>query len=116
MEIAGRDASGVVFVAAFYPQSQNPMIVDFVSRFRAAFGEAPDLFAAQGYDAAVILRTLIDRAGQISREQLRRDLLVVKGFHGVSGLTAFDESGGTRKELRLLTVHRGAIRSLDELP
>lgn len=116
VEIAGRDASGAVFAAAFYPKSQKPTIVDFVSRFRAAFGEAPDLFAAQGYDAAVILRTLIDRAGQISREQLRRELLFVNRFRGVSGLTAFDEDGGTRKELRLLTVHRGAILDLDELP
>ncbi len=116
VEIAGRDASGVVFANAFYPQSQSPHIVDFVSRFRVAFGEAPDLFAAQGYDAAVILRTLIERAGQISRDQLRRELLLVNGFHGVSGLTAFDEAGGTRKELRLLTVHRGKILDLEELP
>ncbi len=116
VEIAGRDASGVVFANAFYPQSQNPRVVDFVSRFRGAFGSTPDLFAAQGYDAAVILSTLIDRAGQISREQLRQELLVVNGFHGVSGLTAFDETGGSRKELRLLTVHRGTIRDLEDLP
>ncbi len=64
----------------------------------------------------MILRTLVDRAGQISRDRLRRELLFVNGFHGVSGLTAFDEAGGTRKELRLLTVHRGAILDLDELP
>ena len=116
VEIAGRDAAGVVFADAFHAQSQSPYVVDFVSRFRVAFGTAPDLFAAQGYDAAVILRTLIDRAGQISRDQLRRELLFVDGFHGVSGLTAFDETGDTRKELRLLTVHRGAIRELDDLP
>ena len=115
VEIAGRDASGVVFAEAFFAQSRNPTVADFVSRFRVAFGQVPDLFAAQGYDAAAILRTLIDRAGQISRDQLREELLFVTDFQGVSGLTSFDEIGGTRKELHLLTVHRGMIRALDDL-
>ena len=47
---------------------------------------------------------------------LERELLFVNGFRGVSGLTAFDETGGARKALRLLTVHRGAILDLEDLP
>jgi len=115
VEIAGRDAAGVVFADAFYSQSESALVTDFVSRYRVAFGHAPDVFAAQGYDAAAILRSLIDRAGQISRDELRQELLHVSDFRGVSGLTSFDEAGGARKKLHLLTIRRGMIHELDDL-
>jgi len=113
--IAGNDASGVVFTDAFYEGSRDPAVSDFVSRFRSSYGQAPDRFAAQGYDAASMVRTLIDEAGHLSRRQLQRELLLLTNYPGSSGLTSFDEEGGTTRTLRLLTVRRGAFRELDEL-
>jgi ABC-type branched-subunit amino acid transport system substrate-binding protein len=114
IEIAGRDASGVVFTDAFHAQSQDPTVSEFVSRFRSSYVREPDFFAAQGYDTASILRTLIDK-GPLTRTQLQQDLLRVTDYPGSSGLTSFDDDGDTKRALHLLTVHRGNILDLDEL-
>jgi ABC-type branched-subunit amino acid transport system substrate-binding protein len=113
IQIAGRDARGAVFTDAFFAGSPYPFVQEFVTRFYAAYGDEPDRLAATGYDAAAILRTILDEARSTSRARLRSDLLQVRDFPGVSGLTSFDESGGTRKSLYLLTVQRGAIEQVE---
>ena len=115
LEIAGRDAWGTVFTDAFHVQSRDPTVASFVARYRTDYAQDPDLFAAQGYDTALIVRRLIERSGQLSRRQLQQELLRVKDFPGSSGLTSFDETGSTRRKLHLLTVDRGKIHELDEV-
>jgi ABC-type branched-subunit amino acid transport system substrate-binding protein len=112
LEIAGRDARGAVFTDAFFARSAYPFVQEFVSRFYAAYGAEPDLLAAEGFDAATILRNVMDD-GVVSRDRLRRQLSGLRDFPGVSGLTSFGESGGTRKSLYLLTVRAGQIEELD---
>jgi ABC-type branched-subunit amino acid transport system substrate-binding protein len=114
VEIAGRDAEGAVFTDVFFPRSEFPMVEEFVSAYYAAYGEEPDALAAEGYDAASILRELLSEEGLLSRSRLREALGHVRDFRGVSGLTSFDESGGTRKSLHLLTVRRGEIVELEQ--
>ena len=114
--IAGRHARGSVFVDGFYAQSPDPRVSDFVAEFQGQFGVTPDSAAARGYDAARLVRTIIEASGHLSSRRLRDELLNVASFAGVSGLTAFDEVGGPRVRLQLLTVARGAIRSFDCVP
>jgi ABC-type branched-subunit amino acid transport system substrate-binding protein/outer membrane protein assembly factor BamD (BamD/ComL family) len=113
IQIGGRDARGAVFTDAFFAGSPYPFVQEFVTRFYAAYGDEPDRLAATGYDAAAILRTILDDARSTTRARLRADLLHVRDFPGVSGLTSFDETGGTRKSLYLLTVKRGAIEQVE---
>ncbi len=116
VERGGREAVRAIFVDAFFVWSPRPGVERFVQRYFAAYGLEPDGYAAEGYDAAMLLRRLIQSDGTISREQLRQRLLTVKDYSGLTGLTSFDESGGTRKSPNVLTVNRGAIRLVPELP
>ncbi|MEE9281355.1 MAG: penicillin-binding protein activator [Myxococcota bacterium] len=116
IERGGREAVRAIFVDAFFAWSPEPHIESFVQRYYAAYGRQPDLHAAQGYDAAMLLRSLIRSDGLLSREQLRRRILSVRGYSGTTGSTSFNSSGGTRKSPSVLTVNRGAIRLVDELP
>jgi ABC-type branched-subunit amino acid transport system substrate-binding protein len=116
LEIAGREARGAVFTDAFFAQSDYPFVQEFVSRFYAAYAEEPDRLAAEGYDAAAILRGFLDSSSFASPEQLARALVGVRDFPGVSGVTSFDEAGGTRKALYLLTVRRGEFEELSQTP
>jgi ABC-type branched-subunit amino acid transport system substrate-binding protein len=113
IKIAGRDARGAVFTDTFFAGSPYPFVQEFVTRYYAAYGDEPDRLAATGYDAAAILRTIMDDGSSRSRARMRSDLLGVRDFPGVSGLTSFDESGGARKALYLLTVKRGAIEQVE---
>ena len=116
LEIAGRDARGAVFIGAFFAQSAFPFVQEFVGKYYASYGEEPDYLAAEGYDVAAILRSLMDSRRHTSRRDLQSWLPRVRDFPGVSGLTTFDEDGGTRKQLYLLTVRRGSIEELDSHP
>ena len=116
IERAGSEATGAVFAGSFYARASDPEVQSFVARFYESFGDRPDAYAAEGYDAALLLRTLIDAAGTLSRDDLRRGILGVEAFRGVSGEASFDESGGTRKSPLLLTVRNRSIRLLEEPP
>ena len=116
IERAGSEASGAVFAGSFYARDSDPVVQSFVRRFTDAYGARPDGYAAEAYDAALLLRTLIEERDAISREELRRRILEVREFPGVSGVTSFDASGGTRKSPLLLTVRNRSIRPLEELP
>ncbi|MEE8314271.1 MAG: penicillin-binding protein activator [Myxococcota bacterium] len=115
-ERGGREALRTIFVDAFFAWSSQPHIESFVQRYFAAYGRAPDSYAAEGYDAAMLLRGLIQADGLLSREQLRRRILSVRNYSGMTGLTSFDRTGGTRKSPSVLTVNRGAIQLVKEVP
>lgn len=116
VERGGREAVRAIFVDAFFAWSPKPQVESFVQRYYAAYGNEPDLYAAEAYDAASLLIDEMRQGGVLSREQLRRRILSVRNYNGTTGLISFDESGGTRKSPSVLTVNRGAIRPVDELP
>ncbi len=116
IERGGRETVRAIFVDAFFVWSSQPHIERFVQRYYAAYGREPDLYAAEGYDAAMLLRDLLESDSLLSREQLRRRILSVQDYAGVTGLTSFDLSGGTRKSPSVLTVNRGAIQLVDQVP
>lgn len=64
----------------------------FLERFVARYGEAPDAFAALGYDAGALVASRI-RAGADNRRVLRDALASLNAFAGVSGRFRFDGLG-----------------------
>jgi len=114
VELAANEAEGAVFVDTFDPRSQDPRVQDFIARYFAAYGEAPDAYAAEAFDAAVLLTRLIER-GARSPSELARNLMGfaqdIPDYRGVAGLIGFDEVGGSRRELSLLTVRRRKIQT-----
>ena len=114
VEIAGRDARGAVFAAAFHADSPDAHVRDFVARFYRAYGTAPDLWVATGHDAAALLQTVVDRLGHPSSDQLLNELFELDDFRGVSGLSGFAADGAPVRELQLLRVRRQQIVALDD--
>lgn len=106
IEKIGQGAVGVIFSqTAFDPNGTRPEVRDFVSAFKAKFGENPDIYAAHGYDALqVVARAArgreISPAGLIAG--LRSD--AVTSYAGVSGPIEFDDQGDVKKSPRLYTV------------
>ncbi len=116
LRIAGRDAKGSVFVDGFWAGDPSPGAQAFVTRYRSAYGSAPDAAAASAWDAARLLRQLVEEEGHLSSRRLRDALLRVRDFGGVSGLTEFDEVGGPLMDLQLLTIERSRIGKFDCRP
>jgi ABC-type branched-subunit amino acid transport system substrate-binding protein/Tfp pilus assembly protein PilF len=114
LELAANEAEGSVFVDRFYPQSRDPLVQQFVARYREVYDEPPDTFAAEGYDAARLLKLLVEGQGALSAADLTRGLLgfpaTAAAFRSVAGLRAFDAVGGSLRQLSVLTVKRRKIQ------
>ncbi|MGI9658794.1 MAG: ABC transporter substrate-binding protein [Gaiellaceae bacterium] len=115
LEIAGVEARGALFTAAFFADSDKPATRAFSGAYRAQFGAAPDLSAAVGYDVALLLRKLVDQHGSLSSSGLQRDLRGTYDIESVTGLSGFDADGNPRRGLQLLRVRRGKFIPVDEV-
>ena len=112
MKLAGEYVEGAVFVDGFFAGSERPWTVDFVDRFRAAYGYEPGLLEAESFDSTMLLLGAITERG-ISRKELRNSLLEKSGYEGATGDIFFDSYGEAQKELFILTVERGRIKEID---
>lgn len=116
VKIAAREATRAVFTDEFFAGSARPAVVEFVRRYTAAHGAAPDAYAAEGFDAGALVRSALAQVEGASGEVLRDRLLGTRAFAGATGLDSFDGAGGAIKTLEFLTVRGNAITAIAEPP
>ncbi|MGI6615063.1 MAG: ABC transporter substrate-binding protein [Dethiobacteria bacterium] len=103
----GEDAvEGTYATSGFYPDDPMTAVQDFVKAYKDKHGEEPDMFAAQGYDAARIVIEAIKSKGTTS-EQIREGIAATADFPGITGKTSLDEEGDTIKDVLILKVENG---------
>ncbi|GAB6181052.1 ABC transporter substrate-binding protein [Desulfotomaculum defluvii] len=81
----------------------------FIEAYKAGNdGALPDMFAAQGYDAVMLLADAIKAANSDVPEQFRNELAKTKNWEGVSGVITFQENREPIKSpVYLLEVKEG---------
>jgi branched-chain amino acid transport system substrate-binding protein len=85
-DLAGAAADGIIVGAAWYEGYDSPRSRAFVAAYQKRYGSAPDIYAAQGYDAAYLLAEAIRRADDVTNGKLVRDgLASITDFEGVLG-------------------------------
>lgn len=89
---AGQDAVDMVYPVDFSAAQEDPQAVDFVESYRAEFGELPQAYAAEGYDAVWWVARAIRASGDSSRQGVRDGLAQVaqEGFTGAMGELTFE--------------------------
>ncbi|RJO60682.1 hypothetical protein C4544_04670 [candidate division WS5 bacterium] len=103
-EIAGDSAEGVIFGSpAFDPASNEPLIRNFVMKYRQRYNQDPDFFTANAYDALKLIAISIDKAGY-SSEGVKNTLYSIKDYPGVGGTTTFDSDGEVIKPIRIKII------------
>lgn len=109
-----RFAAGKILIPETYGDSNEAyqVAVDFIDRYSAEYGKAPDTFAGHAYDALYIavnaMRTLDE--GFTSAE-LRDAIEATSGFVGIGGTftyTADNHNGMTASDLVMYEVKDGA--------
>ena len=98
---------GAIVPDGFFLNSPSPRVQDFVTSYEEVFGSLPAFLEAQAYDAAWILFEAANQPDVRSRRTLKEAIMKVQGFPGVTGLTAFDETGDVEKDLYLLRIEGG---------
>ncbi len=108
IKLAGPAAEGFEAVYPFDPTRNDPLWLDFVSRYEGKYGEKPDHFAALAYDQMRILLDAICRAG-LNKGRIRDALTALTSYKGVTGDMVFDPNCKNIAPLYLAHVHDGRI-------
>ncbi|MFZ0430741.1 MAG: ABC transporter substrate-binding protein [Acidobacteriota bacterium] len=105
---AGKAGEGMILAATFNPHSQDPRWVDFQSRYRDRFHEAPDTYAAHAYDAARFIVSAIRQAG-LNRPRIRDAMYATTEFPGVTGRIVFDVTMNDISRPWLVRIRDGSL-------
>ena len=91
-----------IFVDVFFANSERPATKKFVDDFGSAYHRAPGFLESHAFDAAGILKRVIEQRRPQTREDLRSALVNLgKPFEGAAGdtvLTAFDRKRPCRTD------------------
>ena len=96
------------FIDGFYAQSKIPEVVKFVKKYKNNFKDKPTILSAQAYDAAKMLISTI-QSGAKNRIQVKKLLLQIRNFQGVSGETTFLPTGESEKKLFAMKIVKKKI-------
>ena len=113
LELAGPAADGVYTNTNFFPGDPRPAVQRFVTAYKAAYGGEPGFYAARGYDAMMLLATVMRQFGT-GRTEIRDGLGQVKDVPSVLfGSVQFDpETRRVRHPASIDLVVRGGAFAL----
>jgi branched-chain amino acid transport system substrate-binding protein len=106
-EIAGPFLEGVMYYEIYDVDSPAPENRDFVARYHHRFGEYPEPYAAQGYDALRILAKAIKTTGSTNGLDLAYAIRFMNPWEGANGSYKFDSTGELADKDLYLKMFRG---------
>lgn len=104
--------NGAYYCSGYSTQDTSEKVQNFLSGYKAKYNnEEPTMFAAQGYDAAMILIAAMEKAtGEVGSEEYR--LSVIEQMSNieidcVTGHVTFDEQNNPQKSCAIITIENG---------
>ncbi len=108
-------AEGVMLLTPFSASSTDPVTAAFVAKYQEAFGDIPNQFAADAYDAVYVLAEICAAAGitpETSPEEVCELLIAAitaEGYHydGITGDMQWATDGTVNKLPQAVTIVNG---------
>ncbi len=114
-------AEGVMLLTPFSADADDETTQNFVTKYKDAYGEVPNQFGADAYDAIYIIKQAIEESGatpDMSIDELGTalcDVMHSMTFEG--GITGdsmqWDENGAVNKEPKAVIIQNGSYQSMD---
>ncbi len=111
-------AEGVMLLTPFAADATDDLTVNFVKQYNDKFGETPNQFAADAYDAVYIIKTAIEKSGATADMSVSDLCEALKGAMTqieASGLTSakmtWEASGEPNKEPKAVVIKDGVYVS-----
>lgn len=105
----GVNAETIIFPRPSYDTSStDPRTASFVMEYQSRYGAEPDVYAAHAYDAVGIMAKAIAEFGP-RPDDIRRGLLELRNYPGVSGATTFDENGDVVQPYQMCIIAGGRV-------
>jgi branched-chain amino acid transport system substrate-binding protein len=118
LKIAADLAEGVITTSQYNPNSDNPKLKEFRTKYLKRFGQEPDVFSAHAYDGMNIIIEAVRKAG-LNRVLIRDVLLDLKTFQnydGVTGKIVFDQTWNDIGDIWMAQVSKGKFVFFPTLP
>lgn len=103
-EIGGTAINGNYFSNHYTTESTEPVVVDFIKRYKERYGDTPDGLAALGYDAAKVLIEAMERAAELKPSLIKDEIAKTKDFNGVTGKITIDAQRNAQKPAVVVKV------------
>jgi len=97
---------GGYFTNHYSPGDTRQIVVDWVAKYTAQYGAAPDALATLGYDAGKLLLKAIETAGSNDTTAIRDALQAIR-LDVVSGTVSYDADGNPTKAAVILRIKDG---------
>jgi branched-chain amino acid transport system substrate-binding protein len=109
-EIAQGALDGSFFSNHYTDENPDPIIQDFVKKYKATYGSVPDALAALGYDAARVAIDAIGRAKDLTGPSVRDAIETTKDFPGVAGVITLDADHNAVKSAVVIGVQKNKAK------
>jgi branched-chain amino acid transport system substrate-binding protein len=109
-EIAQGALDGSFFSNHYTDENPDPLIQNFVKRYKEKFGGTPDSMAALGYDAAHVAFDAMMRAPDLSGPAVRDAIAATRNFPGVGGTITIDSDHNAVKSAVVLVVEKNQAK------
>ncbi len=115
-------AEGVMLLTPFAADAEDDATVSFVTKYQEEYGETPNQFAADGYDAIYAIKAAIEQAG-VTPDMSTSDIcdalktamteINVQGLTGDEGGLSWSETGEVNKSPKAVVIENGVYVSMD---
>lgn len=113
-------AEGVMLLTPFAADATDDLTVSFVSKYQEKYGEIPNQFAADSYDAIYIIKAAMEKAGvtsDMSISEMGDALKAAMTEISVDGLTGTDitwsADGEPTKAPKAVVIENGAYKAME---
>jgi branched-chain amino acid transport system substrate-binding protein len=108
-------ADGGYFTNHYSAEDTRPIVQDWVKKYNAKYGSAPDALATLGYDAANMLFTAMKNSNSVDPDKVKDALASLKDFDGVSGKMSIDAQHNPVKSAVVLQVKDGKVSFVENV-
>ncbi len=112
IKATGQASEGVVYILP--AQAEGDVVDKFQSLYAEKYDKAPELFAAEAYDAVNLIADGIKKTTiELNTRRLRDYLYQVQNYRGASGVITFDNNGDVEKPMAIKQIIDGEKEVID---
>ncbi len=101
---------GCFFSTHVSSEDPNPLIQEFIKKYRAKYKSEPDAYSFLGYDAMMLMADAIKRAGSTEGDKIRQELAKTSNFKGITGNITINEQRNAIKPAVVLEIKDGKFK------
>jgi len=111
-------AEGVMLLTPFAADAEDEATQNFVTTYQATYGDIPNQFAANAYDAMYTVKLAIEKAGLTPADSISdicegiKPAMTEITVEGLTGTITWDISGEPTKDPKAVVIENGAYKAM----